>query len=115
MYRIHQSENKGKILVATEDLLPGVDLFSEKAILTVSVVGQVPFVYLGPAIDKAIWFGYDQFKYRTSAEDQEKILSLFGPMDTPRANNFRSEIKPYADENNWIEEETEQFVKYCMV
>ncbi len=91
-FKFGKIEEKGTVLIANRNILPGEELFFEFALLSTdgifetlslkekSVVKQIPF-------GRGFLFVFLQFN-RLSAENKNKILQLFG---TPK-NEFRKDV-----------------------
>jgi hypothetical protein len=105
LFRIHLSEKKGRVLLVTDDVLPGVDLFSEKALLSVpKEPGHMDYFSAfeeQSGIDKVLWIGFTKFRSQLSVEDQLKVLALYGPTDGERAEEFRIKQKPVGEQYLW--------------
>ena len=82
-YRIVESADKGKIAVATRDILPGELIVKENnPILYVSSENIVDPLMFGVA-------AYKMFANDLSLEQKEKVLSLFGPTEGELADCLR--------------------------
>eukprot|EP01032_Pedospumella_encystans_P015052 gene15052-17252_t len=112
LFRLAEIEGKGKVLIATKDLLPG----------KVCLVDYPALIISNEEVDKLtdevgalalLVAGYDAFKEIESSERQNVILSLFGTTYGMKADILRDFAKtcPFADDL----EETELFVKVTSI
>eukprot|EP01032_Pedospumella_encystans_P015005 gene15005-17203_t len=112
LFRLAEIEGKGKVLIATKDLLPG----------KVCLVDYPALIISNEEVDKLtdevgalalLVAGYDVFKEIESFERRNVILSLFGTTCGMKADILRDFAKtcPFADDL----EETELFVKVTSI
>ena len=109
VYRIVASADKGKIAVATRDILPGELVVKENE----------PILYVsGENIEDPLMFGlaaYKMFAKDLSLEQKEKVLSLFGPTEGELAHCMRMCALQARDHHYIFPDEVETMTKVMLV
>ncbi len=112
LFRLAEIEGKGKVLIATKDMLPGKVCLVDFPALIISKEEVDKFADEVGALALLV-AGYDAFKAIDSSEGKNVILSLFGTTSGMKADMLRDYAKtcPFADDV----EETELFVKVTSI
>ena len=109
VYQIVESADKGKIAVATRDILPGELIVKENnPILYVSSENIVDPLMFGVA-------AYKMFANDLSLEQKEKVLSLYGPTEGELADCMRICAAEARDRNYVSADEVESLMKVMLV
>eukprot|EP01032_Pedospumella_encystans_P013247 gene13247-15264_t len=109
VYRIVESADKGKIAVATRDILPGELIVKEnEPILHVSSGNIVDPLMFGVAT-------YKMFANDLSLEQKDKVVELFGPTEGEFAECMRTCALQARDRNYVSADEVETLTKVMLV
>jgi MYND finger/SET domain len=98
MYEIVEIEGRGKVMIAKEDLLPGVELLTEGPLLAIPADKLRAFEDACGATFGGCAAAYSTFRKLPEAKRQE-YLTLFGPLVGIQATQFRKlgESMQYGD------------------
>lgn len=114
-YSVQNSADKGKVLIAETDFLPGSEIFRENAILFVGrdCDSNKDFIANESAtsIRRDLWAAYEEYK-KLNDESRAEIVGLFGPITGSEPERYKKILSAskYKDNLN-----IEDFVKVVMV
>ena len=89
MYEIIETMDKGKVMIATQDMLPGTEVVQEEAIMCLPQSYIDPYKgHVPPGILEDIVAAVSFFKKHLSKQEQIQYLQLFGPTEGIKTQSF---------------------------
>ena len=79
-FEIRELESHGKVLIATRDILPGTEVFSDDNPV-LSFTDEFLSIYTGDEWPRKFCATYSTFTKHTSPDNQARYLTLFAPKD----------------------------------
>ena len=122
MYEIIETAERGKVMIATQDMLPGTEVIQEEAVMCMpqSYIDQYKgFVF--PESLQQIIAPYSYFTKHLNSIQQQQYLELYGPTDGIKGKGFRHIAKnirrdaSFGGGETLSELEQEQFAKIVSI